>query len=150
MLLSTAAVVCSDYCTCTQSDLGIVLRSCAGTQQGIDRINHLRVDELLHEDETTADLGKLSVKDMFARAASKADMYNQYSIPFGLVELRKAIADYTHTFYGFTPDVDNGITVGMRLSTSEQKKNSFPSSYFCFLDGRMRVTCADRSRELCC
>ena len=44
------------------------------------------------------------------------DQLNQYSFPFGLPELRHAIADYTQAFYGCRPDPEEQITVVLGAS----------------------------------
>jgi histidinol-phosphate/aromatic aminotransferase/cobyric acid decarboxylase-like protein len=101
-------------------------------------VDGMAVGDLLEAGETAADLASLwcagfgwqpsarataatqaltplfggrSLRELLGRAANKADMYNQYSIPFGTAELRAAISAYNKRYYGFAPDVDNGITV---------------------------------------
>ena len=39
------------------------------------------------------------------------DQFNQYSFPFGLRELRQAVATYTERWYGFRPDPENEVTI---------------------------------------
>jgi len=56
-------------------------------------------------------LGQMPLRDVLARLQNPRDRFNQYSFPFGLPELREAIAAYTERFYGFRPDPDKQITV---------------------------------------
>ena len=44
------------------------------------------------------------------------DALNQYSFPFGIPELRHAIADYTEAFYGHRPDPEEQVTVVLGAS----------------------------------
>ena len=53
----------------------------------------------------------LTLKELLAGARNPRDQFNQYSFPFGLPELRRAIADYTHRLYGRRPDPEDEITV---------------------------------------
>jgi aminotransferase len=53
----------------------------------------------------------MRLKDLLARLQNPQDRFNQYSFPFGLPELREAIADYTARFSGFRPDPETEITV---------------------------------------
>ena len=59
----------------------------------------------------TRTLAQLPLRQVMARLQNPRDRFNQYSFPFGLPELRQAIADYTERFYGFYPDPDTQITV---------------------------------------
>ena len=52
-----------------------------------------------------------SLKDLCAILQPEHDRYNQYSFPYGLPELREAIADYTRRFYAFRPNPETQITV---------------------------------------
>ena len=53
----------------------------------------------------------LTLKELLAGARNPRDQFNQYSYPFGLPELRRAIADYTDRLYGRRPDPEEEITV---------------------------------------
>ena len=50
------------------------------------------------------------MKELLADARNPRDQFNQYSFPFGLPELRRAIADYTARLYGHRPDPEEEIT----------------------------------------
>ncbi len=58
----------------------------------------------------------LTLKELLAGARSPRDQFNQYSFPFGLPELRRAIADYTARLYGRRPDPEEEITVVLGAS----------------------------------
>ena len=51
------------------------------------------------------------LKEVLARVQGSPDRLNQYSFPFGLSELRGAIADYTERLYGWRPDPHTEVTV---------------------------------------
>lgn len=51
------------------------------------------------------------LRDLLLQLQNPRDRFNQYSFPFGLPELRLAIADYTLRWYGFRPDPETEITV---------------------------------------
>ena len=53
----------------------------------------------------------LPLKALLAGARNPRDQLNQYSYPFGLPELRRAVADYTDRLYGRRPDPEDEITV---------------------------------------
>ena len=57
-----------------------------------------------------------SVKELFERWRGSRDELNQYSYPFGLPELRHAIADYTQACHGYRPDPEEQITVVLGAS----------------------------------
>ena len=65
----------------------------------------------------------LTLKELLAGARNPRDQFNQYSFPFGLPELRRAIADYTERLYGRRPDPEDEITVV--LGASEGMAASF-------------------------
>ena len=54
---------------------------------------------------------EIPLRDLLASLQSPRDRLNQYSYPFGLPELREAIADYTNSLYAFRPDPETEITV---------------------------------------
>lgn len=56
-------------------------------------------------------LSQMPLRQVLAGLQNPRDRFNQYSYPFGLPELREAIAAYTERFYGFRPDPDTQITV---------------------------------------
>ncbi|NKB70905.1 MAG: aminotransferase class I/II-fold pyridoxal phosphate-dependent enzyme [Candidatus Latescibacteria bacterium] len=57
------------------------------------------------------DFAALPLQEALAWLQRGEDRFNQYSYPFGLPELRHAIAAYTQRFQGFRPDPDDEITV---------------------------------------
>ena len=88
-----------------------------GTQEGVRRIESMTLREILRErgDEGSNSLD-LTLKEVLAGMRNPRDQLNQYSFPFGLPELRHAIADYTHAFYGRRPDPEEQITVVLGAS----------------------------------
>ena len=56
------------------------------------------------------------MKELFEQVRGSRDELNQYSFPFGLPELRHAIADYTQECYGYRPDPEERITVVLGAS----------------------------------
>ena len=52
-----------------------------------------------------------SLRDALESLQGRRDELNQYSYPFGLLELRRAIAAYTARYSGFEPDPETEITV---------------------------------------
>ena len=94
-----------------------------GTEEGARRIESLSVRELL--DANAAAIGNANggadaldgpVKELFERLRGWRDELNQYSYPFGIPELRHAIADYTQACYGYRPDPEEQITVVLGAS----------------------------------
>ena len=83
-----------------------------GSDEGAKKLQTLTLSELLniHPGEIETHLNT-PLKDLLAVLQPERDRYNQYSFPFGLPELRTAIADYTNRFYNFHPDPDTQITV---------------------------------------
>ena len=65
---------------------------------------------------TDAETLDLTLKELLAGARIPRDQFNQYSYPFGLPELRRAIADYTGRLYGRRPDPEDEITVVLGAS----------------------------------
>ena len=83
-----------------------------GTDDHVERLETLTLRQLLKQGtENTEDFLDLPVKDLLARIQNQRDRFNQYSYPFGLTELRQAIAEYTHRLYHFRPDPETEITV---------------------------------------
>ncbi|MCY4442198.1 MAG: aminotransferase class I/II-fold pyridoxal phosphate-dependent enzyme [Deltaproteobacteria bacterium] len=98
-----------------------------GTGEGARRVESLTVRELLAANATAnatatgdadagADALDRSVKELFEQWRGSRDEFNQYSYPFGLPELRHAIADYTQTCHGYRPDPEEQITVVLGAS----------------------------------
>ncbi len=91
---------------------GGISASLGGTQDGIDRLERTTIKDIL--DVTGGDVENLlgmKLKDVLKTLQNPKDAYNQYCYPFGLVELRNAIAEYTQRFQGFRPDPETEITV---------------------------------------
>ena len=88
-----------------------------GTGEGARRLESLTARELLHA-HGGADAGSLDrpVKELFEQMRGSRDELNQYSFPFGLAELRHAIADYTQACRGYRPDPEEQITVVLGAS----------------------------------
>ena len=88
-----------------------------GTEEGARRVESLTVRELLRATgNADADSLDRPVKELFARLRGSRDELNQYSFPFGLPELRHAIADYTQACHGCRPDPEEQITVVLGAS----------------------------------
>ena len=83
-----------------------------GTDEGIGQLESLTVKEILGEQENDAESqSTVRLRDLLSRVQNSRDRLNQYSFPFGLPELREAIARYTRRFSGFHPDPEREITV---------------------------------------
>ena len=87
-----------------------------GTQEGVDRIESMTLRELLAACGAGANSLDLTLKELLAGIRNPRDQLNQYSFPFGLPELRYAIADYTEELYGCRPDPEEQITVVLGAS----------------------------------
>jgi len=86
--------------------------SLGGTQDGMTKLDNITLKEISQQIEPdTNHFLDLKLKDMLHRIQSETDVLNQYSYPFGLPDLRNAIADYTERFLHFRPDPDTEITV---------------------------------------
>ena len=88
-----------------------------GTEEGVRRLDSMTVREML---EARGDAGSnsldITLKELLAEVRNPRDQLNQYSFPFGIPELRHAIADYTQAFYGRRPDPEEQITVVLGAS----------------------------------
>jgi aminotransferase len=82
-----------------------------GTDEAFERLDQLTLREAAGGAGTDAGLLDLPLREVLRRIQSDRDRLNQYSFPFGLPELRAAIADYTDRFYGVRPDPDTEVTV---------------------------------------
>ena len=83
-----------------------------GTEERLARLESMTVRDLLADRAGGGgEALDLTVKELLAGARTPRDQYNQYSFPFGLPELRRAIADYTDRLYGRRPDPEDEITV---------------------------------------
>lgn len=81
-----------------------------GTADGVARLS-----QLSYEDVARGAAGGAgpSLAQALSALQDPRDLFNQYSFPFGLRDLRVAIADYTDRLYGFRPDPDAEITVSL-------------------------------------
>ena len=88
-----------------------------GTEEGVGRLESMTLRELL---EASGGAGgnslDLTLKELLREVRNPRDQLNQYSFPFGIPELRHAIADYTEAFYGHRPDPEEQITVVLGAS----------------------------------
>jgi len=83
-----------------------------GTDEHIGRLEKATLEQLCEEmGSSIEDFLGLHLKDLLAHLQNPHDQLNQYSYPFGLPELRRAIADYTARFCGFRPDPETEVTV---------------------------------------
>ena len=81
-----------------------------GSDEQVERLENITLKRML-EKSGKEDFLALRLKDLLAQFQNPRDRLNQYSFPFGLPELRKAIADYTARFHHFTPDPETEVTV---------------------------------------
>jgi len=88
-----------------------------GTDEGVRRLDTMTLREIL---EARGDAGSnsldLTLKELFAEMRNPRDKLNQYSFPFGLPELRQAIADHVEMLHGHRPDPEDRITVVLGAS----------------------------------
>ena len=88
-----------------------------GTEEGLARLESMTLRDLLAaRGAGDGEALDLSVKELLAGVRNPRDQFNQYSFPFGLPELRHAIADYTDRLYGRRPDPEEEITVVLGAS----------------------------------
>ncbi len=91
---------------------GGIAASLGGTQEGIDRLENTNLRDVLQKAGGNLDAFlDLKLKDALGFFQGTRDAYNQYCYPFGLAELRQAVADYTHRFQGYRPDPEKEITI---------------------------------------
>ena len=79
-----------------------------GSDEGAEQLQSLTLSDLLSRNPGN---DNRSLKDLCAILQPEHDRYNQYSFPYGLPELREAIADYTRRLYAFRPNPETQITV---------------------------------------
>jgi len=88
-----------------------------GTEEGIARLESTTLGQILAErDGAGGNSLDLTLKELLAGVRNPRDQLNQYSFPFGIPELRHAIADYTGMLYGHRPDPETQITVVLGAS----------------------------------
>lgn len=83
-----------------------------GDDEHVEELDGLTLEQACHKlGKDPSQFMQLPLKELVAGLQNPRDKLNQYSFPFGLPELRAAIAGYTERFYGFCPDPDTEITV---------------------------------------
>ena len=88
-----------------------------GTEEGVRRLDSMTLREVLDaRGRTGSNSLDLTLKELLAGVRNPRDALNQYSFPFGIPELREAIADYTESFYRHRPDPEEQITVVLGAS----------------------------------
>ena len=88
-----------------------------GTEEGVRRIESTTLREILEaEGEAGGNSLEITLKELLAEVRNPRDYLNQYSFPFGIPELRQAIADYTEAFHGHRPDPEEQVTVVLGAS----------------------------------
>ena len=81
-----------------------------GTQAGVERVDRATLGDLgLRSDSGVT--AATALETALERMRSQRDQLSQYSFPFGLAELRRAVADYMQRWYGFCPDFKDEITI---------------------------------------
>ncbi len=91
---------------------GAIAASLGGTDDGIARLEGTTLRDILAQTGGDTDrLLNMKLKDVLQTLQNPKDAYNQYCYPFGLGELRQAVADYTQRFQGFRPDPETEITI---------------------------------------
>ena len=98
---------------------GAVSAMLGGTQEGVDRLESMTLREIFDARLSGGSGGNsldLTLKELAAAIRNPRDQLNQYSFPFGIPELRHAIADYTEALYRVRPDPEEQITVVLGAS----------------------------------
>ena len=96
---------------------GGVAAMLGGTEEGVRRLDSMTLREILEaRGEGGSNALDFTLKELLAQVRNPRDQLNQYSFPFGIPELRHAIADYTQEFYGHRPDPEEQITVVLGAS----------------------------------
>jgi len=81
-----------------------------GDQTQSDRLRSASL-RTLYPEAAPEDLLDQPLSRVLAGLQGGYDRLNQYSFPFGLTELRQAIAAYCQRYYGWRPDADTEVTV---------------------------------------
>jgi aspartate/methionine/tyrosine aminotransferase len=91
---------------------GLITASTGGNQKDIDILDTISIQEIINKIGCSdSEFKDMKLKDVFKNLHGGKDVYNQYSYPFGLPELRNAVADYTEKYRGFRPDPETEITI---------------------------------------
>ncbi|MBF2758942.1 MAG: aminotransferase class I/II-fold pyridoxal phosphate-dependent enzyme [Ectothiorhodospiraceae bacterium AqS1] len=96
---------------------GAIAALLGGTPEGCERLESMTLGDLIELSGGSGDNAlKMPIKELLSRLRNPRDQFSQYSFPFGIRELRLAIADYTAAFYGHRPDPEGQITVVLGAS----------------------------------
>ena len=96
---------------------GGVAAMLGGTDEGVRSLDSMTLRDVLEQrDDAGRNSLDFTLKELLAGIRNPHDQLNQYSFPFGIPELRHAIADYTQAFYGHRPDPEAQITVVLGAS----------------------------------
>ena len=96
---------------------GGVAAMLGGTEEGVRRLDAMTLREILAaQGQARSNSLDLTLKQLLGGVRNPRDQLNQYSFPFGIPELRHAIADYTEEFYGHRPDPEEQVTVVLGAS----------------------------------
>ena len=88
-----------------------------GTDEGVRRLESVTLREILQErGEAGGNSLEITLKELLAEVRNPRDHLNQYSFPFGIPELRHAIADHTEALHGYRPDPEEQVTVVLGAS----------------------------------
>ncbi|MDY6911265.1 MAG: aminotransferase class I/II-fold pyridoxal phosphate-dependent enzyme [Chloroflexota bacterium] len=91
---------------------GSIAASLGATEEGFARLENISLRDIMQKSGQDIDsFMDLKLKDVLKGLQGTRDAFNQYCYPFGLGELRTAIANYTQRFQGFRPDPETEITV---------------------------------------
>ena len=91
---------------------GAITASLGGTEEGINRLEEITLQDIRQRIKSDVQsFLEMKLKDVLETLQNSRDVFNQYSYPFGLPELRKTVADYTERFQGFRPDPEREITI---------------------------------------
>ena len=91
---------------------GLITAATGGIQENIDSLDKISIQDVMDKISCNVDEFKsMKLKDVFKQLQGTKDAYNQYSYPFGLPELRNAVADYTEKHRGFRPNPETEITI---------------------------------------
>ena len=91
---------------------GGIAASLGGTEEGVSRLEEITLQDICQRIKAdTGNFLEMRLKDVLETLQDSRDIFNQYSYPFGLPELRRAVADYTERFQGFRPDPESEITI---------------------------------------
>ena len=96
---------------------GGVAAMLGGTEEGVRALDSMTLREILGaRTDSGGNSLDFTLKELLAGVRNPRDQLNQYSFPFGIPELRHAIADYTQELYGHRPDPEEQITVVLGAS----------------------------------